>query len=136
MPWVHFWRAAVSDREGTLLFNGGLNGQAAELSEYGRVAEVPTTTLDALAERYGPPGVVFLGVGGSECRALVRADWAFAACAGWMVEIQVGRGLGAAGGPVLAHFPAERFARYVHSEPGPGGQPTWPGGLSAVLFLV
>jgi FkbM family methyltransferase len=119
MPWVVPHRAAISDREGTIAFNCGLNGAAAEVSDYAGVIEVPAVTLDALAARYGPPDVVFLDVEGFECRALAAADATFAAGADWFVEVHVGCGLEAAGGSVeevLGRFPAPRFERFVHSE--------------------
>jgi FkbM family methyltransferase len=119
MPWVRLHRAAISDREGTISFNGGLNGQAGELSDYGGLEEVPAITLDALVARYGPPDVIFLDVEGFEGRALASAGQAFAAHPDWMVEVHVGCGLEAAGGSVeqvLAHFPPQRFTRHIHSD--------------------
>lgn len=119
MPWVVPHQAAVSDRPGVLAFNGGLNGAAAEVSDYGGVIEVPAETLDGLTARYGAPGVVFLDVEGFECRALAGAGATFAAGPDWFVEVHVGCGLEAAGGSVaevLGHFPEGAFDRFVHSE--------------------
>jgi hypothetical protein len=112
-------QAAVADREGSIRFNRGLNGQAAELSDYGGVMEVPAITLDSLTSRYGSPDVVLLDVEGFECRALAGAVQTLAARPDWSVEVHVGCGLEGAGGSVeqiLRHFPGEAFARYVHSE--------------------
>lgn len=119
MGWLVGHRAAVSDREGVLRFNCGLNGSAAEVNDYGGVVEVPTVTLDGLTERYGAPDVVTLDVEGFECRALSAAQRTFAANPDWCVEVHVGHGLETAGGSadqVLSHFPASEFDRYVHSD--------------------
>ena len=48
MPWVIPHHAAVAEVEGTIRFNGGLNGAAAAISDYGGVTDVPAVTLDAL----------------------------------------------------------------------------------------
>jgi FkbM family methyltransferase len=119
MDWVTTHRAAVGDRDGTLLFNNGLNGQAAELSDYAGVCEVPAVTIDTLASRYGVPDVVFMDVEGFECRALAGATATLSNRPDWFVEVHVGCGLEAAGGSVeqvLAHFPEEHFDRHVYSE--------------------
>lgn len=119
MPWVVPHQAAISDREGTIRFNRGLNGAAAEVSDYGGVIEVPAVTLDALTAAYGAPDVVFVDVEGFECRALAAAAATFAARPDWFVEVHVGCGLEAAGGSVaevLRHFPESEFERFVHAE--------------------
>lgn len=119
MPWVVPHQAAVSDQPGVLAFNGGLNGAAAEVNDYGGLIEVPAVTLDSLTAEYGSPDVVFLDVEGFECRALAAATATFAASPDWFVEVHVGCGLEAAGGSVaevLRHFPDSDFERFVHSE--------------------
>lgn len=119
MPWVVPMEAAISDRAGTLSFNGGLNGAAAEVSDYAGVGEVAAVTLDGLVDRHGPPDVVFVDVEGFECRALAAATRAFDAHPDWFVEVHVGCGLETAGGSVeeiLARFPAAAYDRFIHSE--------------------
>ncbi|QOV90631.1 FkbM family methyltransferase [Humisphaera borealis] len=119
MPWVVPLQAAVSDRVGVLAFSGGLNGAAAEVSDYGGVIDVPAVTLDTLTAEYGAPDVVFVDVEGYECRALAAAFATFAAAPDWFVEVHVGCGLEAAGGSVeevLGRFPESEFKRFVHSE--------------------
>lgn len=117
--WVTRHCAAVSDRPGSLRFNQGLNGQAAELCDYGGVMTVPATTINELTDLYGPPDIVTLDVEGFECRALCAASKAFAAEPDWCVEVHVGEGLEAAGGSaeqVLSYFSGEQYERHVHSD--------------------
>jgi FkbM family methyltransferase len=119
MPWVRWEQAAVSDHEGTLAFNRGLNGAAGEVADYAGLMEVPALTIDSLVARHGAPDVVFLDVEGFEARALAGGSGTLRSAADWMVEVHAGGQLEAAGGSVeqvLAHFPAGRYERHVHSE--------------------
>ena len=111
--------AAVSDRQGTIVFNEGLNGQLEEGDgKYGRLI-VRCTTLDAEAGRDGVPDVVFVDVEGAECRVLAGASRALSAGADFFVEVHVGCGLEHLGGSaaqVLEYFPEERFTRLGRAE--------------------
>jgi FkbM family methyltransferase len=64
--------AAVSDVAGTLYFSEGLNGMVLPGGRAGKVA-VDAVTIDGLAERFGPPDVVFVDVEGYEGKALEGA---------------------------------------------------------------
>jgi FkbM family methyltransferase len=117
--WLTTLQAAIADREGSISFNSGLNGQAAEMSDYGGVIEVSAVTIDGLSERYGAPDVVFLDVEGFECRALAGASKTLTGFADWFIEVHIGYGLEAAGGSVeqiLACFPENRYERFIHRD--------------------
>jgi FkbM family methyltransferase len=119
ISWLAVQQAAISDREGSISFNGSLNGQAAEMSDYGGVIQVQAATIDGLSERYGAPAVVFLDVEGFECRALAGASRTLERATDWFVEVHVGHGLEGAGGSVaeiLAHFPETKYERFIHND--------------------
>lgn len=104
--------AAAGDRQGTVVFNEGLNGQLDDAGRHGRLV-VESTTLDAVAERVGVPDVVFIDVEGAESLVLTGASRALAAGADFFVEVHVGCGLEKLGGSVeqvLSYFPEERFS--------------------------
>lgn len=120
--WITTKRAAVAEKSGLLLFNSGLNGQAAELSDYAGSISVPVTTIDDMAQEFGNPDVVFLDIEGYECRALSGAQKTLASNADWFIEAHVGAGLEAAGGSVdeiLSRFPESAYDRFVHTEGDP-----------------
>ena len=62
--------AAVSDQPGELEISTGLNGQVRNAATDIGTTRVPAVTVDGLAERHGPPGVLFIDVEGYECHAL------------------------------------------------------------------
>jgi FkbM family methyltransferase len=113
---VELVHAAVAASEGSLQFAEGLNGRVLSRGVMAsrRIAAV---TIDALADRYGRPDVVFIDVEGYEVEALRGAARCIAACeTDFFVEIHVGHGLEDAGGSVadvLAQFPNSRFRRLV-----------------------
>ncbi len=112
-------QAAVSSQPGTLVFNEGLNGQIDDGSgAWGRF-EVNAITIDALAQQYGDPNVVFLDVEGAELLALAGATRTIGTAADWFIEVHTKHGLEKLGGSVnevLAHFPEDRFERYIRAE--------------------
>lgn len=119
MHWLAVEQAAISDAEGQLKFNSGWNGAVGAVSDFGGLIDVPATTIDALALRYGPPDVVFVDVEGYEHHALRGAQRTRSLDTDWFVEIHVGAGLEAAGASVadvLDCFPASQYVRFVHQE--------------------
>ncbi len=119
MSQIEVVQAAVSNQPGRLVFNEGLNGQIDDGSgAWGRF-EVNATTIDALAERYGTPDVVFLDVEGAECLALAGARCTLQATTDWFVEVHAQHGLEKLAGSVdqvLDHFPENRYQRYIRTE--------------------
>ena len=75
-------RAAISDREGTIRFQSGLNGR---VSRIGRMT--PTISVDTLSSRYGAPDVVLLDVEGFELTALRGAGETIKGNVDWCVEV-------------------------------------------------
>ncbi len=119
MPWVVARHAAASDKPGKVVFNGGLNGAVAEVSDYAGRVEVPAVTVDSLAAEYGKPDVLFVDVEGFECRVLAGAEQTLSTNVDWFLEAHVGCGLEAAGGSadqILKYFPNERYKKWIHCE--------------------
>jgi len=126
MPWIEVVQAAVAAEEGTLLFNQGLNGAAANISTYGGVMDVPAVTIDSLSKRFGLPNVLYIDVEGYEVQALRGASRTLAEQPDCFVEIHVGRGLEAVGGSVdevLAFFPTTTYELWAYSEGDTSIQP-------------
>ena len=111
--------AAVADRNGTLTFNRGLNGQIDDGTGAGGQAQVNAVTIDTLALRYGAPDLVFLDVEGAECMALGGAARVLESSATFVVEVHVGCGLELLGGSVkelLSRFPIDRYTLVIRAE--------------------
>jgi FkbM family methyltransferase len=104
--------AAGAAREGIISFREGLNGVLAEASAPGSV-DVPAVTVDALADRFGPPDVVLIDVEGHEGHVLDGATRTIAAATtDFFAELHDAFDLAAAGSTaeeVLAHFDRVRF---------------------------
>lgn len=64
--------AAVASTSGTVRFDEGLNGHVDGSTRVG-TTEVDAVTIDQLAQRYGPPDLVFVDVEGYEGKALEGA---------------------------------------------------------------
>ena len=116
---VIFVEAAIADREGSITFNRGLNGQLDDGSGSAGRVEVRSVTLDALAETFGSPDLVFLDVEGAECLALRAGAGVLATAATFCVEVHVGCGLELLGGSVrelLGFFPVERYRLRIRAD--------------------
>lgn len=104
---LHIVRAAIADRSGTVEFSEDFsrNGQLHnDVHVHSGKQSVPSVTLDELAERFGPPDVVFLDIEGAEQLALRGASRLLAAPSkpDWFIEVHVGTGLEILGGSVEA----------------------------------
>jgi FkbM family methyltransferase len=112
--------AAAAEHTGELRFGRGGNGQVDVGGDFQDTVTVPAITIDALAQQFSPPDVVFIDVEGYECQVLHGAPETLARAVDWNVEIHVGAGLEDFGGSVeavLDFFPASRFDRYLANEP-------------------
>ncbi|AWM40355.1 Protein-L-isoaspartate O-methyltransferase [Gemmata obscuriglobus] len=121
--------AAAADKPGTLLFNEGLNGRLDDGSGGWGRQPVEALTIDGLADRYGPPDVVFLDIEGAELMALAGAPRTLASGADFFVEVHVGCGLEQLGGSaekVLSYFPADRFTVVARAEADESFRPLRP----------
>jgi FkbM family methyltransferase len=94
--------AAISDTVGELIFNRGLNGNVDDGTGSWGTRRVPALTVDALAERYGVPDVLFIDVEGYELHALRGAQKTLEARPDCFIEMHVGIGLETHGGSVQA----------------------------------
>lgn len=109
--------AAAADREGELQFEDGGGSHVATSAGEWSATTVEAVTVDSLAERFGPPDVLYIDVEGYEQHVLKGAqrtlDLARPDC---FVEVHVAAGLELFGGSiqgVLAHFPADRYDVFV-----------------------
>lgn len=96
---VQILHAAVGESSGTLRFTPAINGQVASDSEWAAV-QVPAVTVDALAERYGIPDVLFVDVEGYEAHVLRGGRRSLERGPDCFVEVHIGCGLEKFGGTV------------------------------------
>lgn len=106
--------AAVAQRSGTVAF--GHNGTIADgAGRWGRIP-VAAWSIDDLADRYGPPDVVFIDVEGFEHQALLGAARVLESGPDWFVEVHAQElasyGGGSAAG-VIACFDPERYELFA-----------------------
>jgi FkbM family methyltransferase len=96
--------AAVADRSGELNIALDLDAQVEHTATSTSCVRVAAVTVDGLAERYGPPDVLFIDVEGYECHALRGARRTLERHPACFVEVHVGCGLEPAGGSVAEIF--------------------------------
>lgn len=112
--------AAGADRPGTIQFEDGGGSHVASSDAEWTTTSVEAVTVDGLAERFGPPEVLYIDVEGYEQHVLAGAQQTLArAHPDCFVEVHVGAGLEQFGGSiagVLTHFPRERYELYARSE--------------------
>lgn len=116
---VKFVEAAIADRDGSITFNRGLNGQLDDGSGAGGRVQVRSVTLDSLASIYGVPDLVFLDVEGAECLALKGARNVLDTAATFCIEVHVGCGLELLGGSVpelFSYFPETHYDLRIRAE--------------------
>ena len=114
--------AAVSDQPGELEISTGLNGQVRNAATDIGTTRVPAVTVDGLAERHGPPDVLFIDVEGYECHALRGAGRTLERRPECYVEVHGGCGLERAGGSVADVFrllPASGYELLAWTEARP-----------------
>ncbi len=103
---------AISERCGEIAFRDGLNGRIAPSGYL-----VKCFTIDALAQIYGRPDVVYLDVEGAESRALMGAVRTLGSEADWFVEVHSGCGLetpfGGNAGEIIKIFKSAGHSLYV-----------------------
>jgi len=84
-----------------------------------RSKRVRSTTVDDLAQEFGPPDVLFIDVDGYECQVLRGARRTLPSVPDCFVEVHVGVGLerlGGSVGDVLSFFPQDRYELRIASE--------------------
>jgi FkbM family methyltransferase len=111
--------AAAAEQPGTLQFEDGGGSHVASAGAEWTCTTVEAVSVDSLADRFGPPDVVYLDVEGYEQNVLAGAQQTLAtARPDCFVEIHVGAGLEQFGGSiegVLAHFPSEQYDLHARS---------------------
>jgi len=111
--------AVIADRPGELEITTDLNAHVRNGTSTITTVRVRAVTIDDLADKYGPPDVLFIDVEGYECHALRGAARVMARSPDCYVEIHRGCGLESAGGTlddVFAFFPPDRYALRVWSD--------------------
>jgi FkbM family methyltransferase len=113
---------AIADRPGELEIAADLNAHVGTRTSTITTVRVPAITIDELADKYGPPDVLFIDVEGYECHALRGARRVLSHSPDCYVEIHRGCGPEAAGGTladVFDFFPTERYTLRVWSDTDP-----------------
>lgn len=109
--------AAAAERSGTLQFEDGGGSHVATSAGEWSATTVAAVTVDGLAERFGPPDVLYIDVEGYEQHVLDGAGQTLERLRpDCFVEMHVAAGLelfGGSIGGVLAHFPTDRYEVFV-----------------------
>ena len=109
--------AAVARTAGEIVFNQGLwNGQVDDGRGEKGGTKVRAVTVDALANEYGQPDVLYIDVEGYECEVLAGAANVLSNRPDCFVEAHVGIGLENLGGSVgrlESFFPKEHYTLYM-----------------------
>ena len=133
--------AAVADRPGELEIALDLDAQVKHAATDIGTVRVPAVTVDELAERHGPPDVLFIDVEGYECHVLRGAGRTLERRPDCCVEVHAGCGLEQAGGSVEEIFrrlPAAdyEFMAWTEASPTPAGATGPPDCPPGRFFLV
>lgn len=110
LHWLECRHAAVAARSGEVRF--GVDGRVADAGGRFGARPVPAVAIDDLADRYGPPDVVFMDVEGYEAQALAGAARTLARGADWFVEVHGDQALsiyGARNQDVVGFFDPSRY---------------------------
>lgn len=102
--------AAVASTEGELVF--GRHGSVDDGSRRWGDRRVPSVTIDGLAERHGPPDVVFVDIEGYEHEALRGAEMTLERGPDWYIEVHGDEELAAYGSSCAAVIDVMRNAGY------------------------
>jgi FkbM family methyltransferase len=116
MPQLEVVQAAVSDKNGHIIFNEGINGQLDDGTGAEGRQVVESFTIDSLSASFGIPDVVFMDIEGAEFLALAGATSVLASRADFFIEVHVNCGLEKLGGSVdkvLSYFPEKHY--YLHA---------------------
>jgi FkbM family methyltransferase len=113
---------AIADGPGYLEITADLNAHVGNRTSTMATVRVPAITIDDLADRFGPPDVLFIDVEGYECHALRGARRVLSHSPDCYVEIHQGCGLELAGGTladVFGFFPTQQYSLRVWSDIDP-----------------
>ena len=113
---VSVCRAAAGPRDGETIFNNGFNGQVSAIKSVAS-STVPMRAVDALAQEFKFPDVVYIDVEGFELEVLQEAAETLARlCTDFFIEMHSSEDMGrfdATAEKIIAHFPQTQFDLYA-----------------------
>jgi FkbM family methyltransferase len=113
---LSFLHSAISNVEGTVLFNKGLNGSVTdENGEWGK-EEVPCVSIDYLINKYFKPDLIYLDVEGFEVVVLKGIKESDLKSTSWFIEVHGEALISQFGGTVsdvLSYFKPSDFDLYM-----------------------